>query len=364
MFDAIVVGARAAGAPLAMNLARGGRRVLAVDRAARPGPPRPAEALTGRAVFRLERWGLLEALKATNVPPMRRITMTCGEGAIDLPFRDDLPGYCPRRDILDGILLEAAREAGVEVREGVNITGVLRDEKGRVTGIEGIGPDGDPVREEAAIVIGADGRRSIIADAVRARTYSERPGRTCCFFSTWSHVAVEGIEAYFLRGCAIIVYPTNDGRTSLGALFPIGEYEQIKSRIDEVLQEKLAGVPGLALRLKAGVHDGTWWGYRWPGSYYRDIHGPGWILAGDAAYLKEPILGQGVNDAFRDADQVARAIEENDTDDGLAAALRDYQEHRDRITAGIYDASYEFAGLDVTPRMLGSLASYVDTTLR
>jgi len=363
MFDAIVVGARAAGAPLAMNLARGGRRVLAVDRTALPGPPRPAEALMGRAVFRLQRWGLLEALQATNVPPMRRVTMTCGEGAIDLPLRDDLPAYCPRRDILDAILVKAARDAGVEVREGVTITGILRDTNGRVTGIEGIGPDGEPVREEAEILIGADGRKSAIAKAVHANTYNERPGRTCCFFSTWSHVAVEGIEAYFLRGCAIIVYPTNDGRTSLGALFPVEQYEEIKPRIEEVLKEKLASLPGLALRLKAGVHDGTWWGYRWPGSYYRDICGPGWALAGDAAYLKEPLLGQGVNDAFRDADQVSRAILECGTGDALAERLREYQKHRDRITAFIYDASYEFAGLDVTPRMLSSLASYAETTL-
>ncbi|MCK9520195.1 MAG: FAD-dependent monooxygenase [Dehalococcoidia bacterium] len=364
MFDAIVVGVRAAGAPLAMNLAREGYSVLGLDRDTLPGPPRPAQALTGHAVHRIQRWGLLEALKATGTPPMWKLTMTAGEGLVELPFRDDVAAYCPRRDILDRLLVDAAREDGVEVREGVSVTGVLRDDSGRVTGVEGVTSDGTPLREEARIVIGADGRKSRIAEAVQARTYNELPGRTCCFAGTWRNVAVEGIEAYFLSRRAIIVYPTNDGITSVSVIFPNEEYERIKQDVDTEIERTLAGVPGLALRLRCGKHEGSWWGHRWPGAYYRDLHGPGWALAGDAGFLKDPILGQGINDAFRDADRIARAIHQSFSGgEDLDGLLQSYQEHRDEVTRMIYQASDEFAQLLVTPSMLTSIANYADAML-
>lgn len=364
MYDAIVVGARAAGAPLAMNLARKGHRVLAVDRDTFPGPPKPAQALTGHAVHRLQKWGLLDALQATNTPPMWKLTMTAGEGIVELPFGGEVPAYCPRRDILDQLLVRAARAAGAEVRESITVSGLLRDNSGRVTGIEGTDSSGAAVREEARIVIGADGRKSVVAREAGARAYNELPAQTCEFFGTWSNVAVEGIEAYFLPGRAIFVYPTNDGLTSVGAAFPADEYESIKEHVDEVMAETLASVPGLALRLRCGRHEGNWWGQRLHGSYYRDIHGPGWALAGDAGFLKDPILGQGVNDAFRDADRIADAIDSAFTTGAdVDALLQGYQDYRDEITRVIYQASYDFASLAVTPRMLNLIASYADTML-
>jgi 2-polyprenyl-6-methoxyphenol hydroxylase-like FAD-dependent oxidoreductase len=364
MYDAIVVGARAAGAPLAMNLARKGHRVLALDRDAFPGPPRPAQALTGHAVHRLQRWGLLDALQATNTPPMWKLTMTAGEGVVELPFGDEVPAYCPRRDILDQILVDAARAAGAEVRERITVSHLLRDGSGRVCGIEGTDASGAPVREEARIVIGADGRKSFVAREVGARSYNELPAQTCEFCGVWSNVAVDGIEAYFLPGRAIFVFPTNDGLTSVGAAFPVEEYDAIKGNVDEVMAETLGSVPGLALRLRCGRHEGNWWGQRLPASYYRDIHGPGWALAGDAGFLKNPILGQGVNDAFRDAGRIAGAIDTAFTTGAdLDALLQGYQDHRDEITRVIYQASHEFASLAVTPRMLNLIASYADTML-
>lgn len=71
-FDAIVVGARVAGAATAMLLARGGARVLCVDRARRGSDTLSTHALMRGGVAQLARWGLLAELEAAGTPPIRR----------------------------------------------------------------------------------------------------------------------------------------------------------------------------------------------------------------------------------------------------------------------------------------------------
>lgn len=357
MYDAIVVGARVAGAPLAMLLARAGRRVLLLDDARADGPGH-AEALTGKAVYRMRDWGMLEDLKRSRAMPVWKLTLTAGEDAVEIPYWGDLPGLCPRRGVLDAILQQAAVDAGVELRQGITVTGLLRDPSGRVSGIEGVGASGTTVREEAAIVVGADGRDSVIARLVDAPEYDIAPGQTCMFRSTWDDVPVEGIEAYFLPDRAVQVLPTNDVKATVVFAFPVAEFERIEREIDDEVQRSLELLPGLGLRLRCGKPEGPWEGAKWDRSYRRTPYGPGWALAGDAAFLKEPLLLQGVNDAFRDADGLAAAMLTGLAGGDMAAAFADHTRARDERTTTICEATRRFAGFEVTPKMLAGLASY------
>src|SRR3954454_640573 len=136
-YDVIIVGARCAGAPLAMLLARKGYRVLVVDRATFPSDTVSTHVIHPRAVAALARWGLAERLIATGCPPVHSYAFDFGPFTITgKPARDATPAYCPRRTILDQLLLDAAREAGAEVREGFNVE-ELSIEDGRVVGIRG-----------------------------------------------------------------------------------------------------------------------------------------------------------------------------------------------------------------------------------
>ena len=113
-FDAIVVGTRCAGAPVAMLLARGGYRVLAVDRATFPSDTVSTHVVHPAGVATLSRWGLLDALVATGCPPIRTYAYDFGpirlEGA---PGTAESPvAYCPRRTVLDKLLVDAAAAAG------------------------------------------------------------------------------------------------------------------------------------------------------------------------------------------------------------------------------------------------------------
>jgi len=139
MFDAIVVGARCAGSPTAMLLARCGYRVLLVDRATFPSDTVSTHWIWQHGMACLKRWGLLDRVLATNCPPFRTIGLDLGAFKLtgDPPAIDGVAEICvPRRTVLDKILLDAAADAGAEVREGFSVTGLMSSD-GRVTGIRG-----------------------------------------------------------------------------------------------------------------------------------------------------------------------------------------------------------------------------------
>src|SRR5689334_12450214 len=121
MFDVLVVGARCAGAPLAMLLARRGYKVLAVDKANFPSDTLSTHFIWHAGLARAKRWGLLEGLCGLGAPPVRRGTLNTGpfELAGTPPPLDGVDfAIAPRRTVLDAFLVNAARDAGAEVREG------------------------------------------------------------------------------------------------------------------------------------------------------------------------------------------------------------------------------------------------------
>src|SRR4051812_32867702 len=164
-YDAIIVGARCAGSPTAMLLARKGYRVLVVDRSTFPSDTVSTHVVHPLGVAALARWGLLDRLTATGCPPIHTyafdfgpFTITGSPGTTDAPV-----AYCARRTVLDKLLVDAAAEAGAEIREGFTVEDVLIEDT-RVVGISGRAMSGEAVAERARLVIGADGRYSLVAN--------------------------------------------------------------------------------------------------------------------------------------------------------------------------------------------------------
>src|SRR5258705_9085318 len=143
IYDAIIVGARCAGSPLAMLLARRGYRVLVVDRATFPSDTVSTHVVQPLAVAALRRWGLLNRLTATGCPPIQTYTYDFGPFTLSgTPGTKESPiAYCPRRTVLDKLLVDAAAEAGAEIREGFTVEEILIED-GRVVGIQGRSPGG------------------------------------------------------------------------------------------------------------------------------------------------------------------------------------------------------------------------------
>ncbi len=158
-YDVIVVGARCAGSPTAMLLARLGYRVLLLDRATFPSDSMRLHFVQRPGVERLTRWGLIDHIAASGCPPIRRTVVDLGDGPLPMPVEADDAfdaHYAPRRFVLDAILVEAAAEAGAEVRQGFSVQEVLVED-GQVVGVRGRVRGGSVVTERARLVVGADG---------------------------------------------------------------------------------------------------------------------------------------------------------------------------------------------------------------
>ena len=125
MYDVVVVGARCAGASTALLLARQGHRVLLLDRARFPSDMALSTHLVWpRGVAKLTEWGLGETLAGSGAPPLRTARMDFGELVLEGPLHpagDVAEAYAPRRAVLDGLLVDAAVEAGAELRESCTV---------------------------------------------------------------------------------------------------------------------------------------------------------------------------------------------------------------------------------------------------
>ena len=186
MYDAIILGARCAGSPTAMLLARQGYKVLLLDRAAFPSHLPHGHFIHRGGPRQIQKWGLLDDLIAAGCPPVTTFQQSIDDLALtgtDLAVDGVAFGYGPRRDVLDKVLVDAAVDAGAELREKFSVQEIFM-EGDTVAGIRGRDNDGSPtVTERARIVIGADGRNSMLARAVQAPAYETMPTLLCWYFS-------------------------------------------------------------------------------------------------------------------------------------------------------------------------------------
>ena len=212
-YDAVIIGARCAGAATAMLLARQGARVLLVDWASPGTETISTHALMRGAVMQLSRWGVLPQVKASGAPAIRQTTFHYGQNVIRLPIKashgvDAL--YGPRRSSLDSALVAAAWDAGVTVRFGVSFRDVIRDESGRVTGAVLADRHKRPLQVHADIVIGVDGRRSTLARRVHAPIEKMARNTTACVFGYIRDLPDTGTHWHYAPGIGTGVIPTND----------------------------------------------------------------------------------------------------------------------------------------------------------
>jgi len=339
-YDVIVVGARVAGAATAMLLARQGLRVLAVDRVSFPCDTISSHQLQVPGVALLRRWGLLDKLTAAGTPPSRRVRFDAGGVVMNGRFPayggvDAL--YSPRRTLLDTILVEAARAAGAEIRENFRVTQVTGSGD-RVTGIRGAARGRPVVTETASLVIGADGKRSLVASAVGARRYRERPVRSFASYSYWSGVLVSGGELYQRPRRAVAAFPTNGELTMVYVAAPMTEFASARADLEAHYLRTLDLCGDLGERVRSGSREERLRSTPDQPNTFRSSHGPGWALAGDAGVVMDSVSAQGMTNALRDAGYLSAAVVAGlGGSRPLAGALHDHQRRRDQAIRGMYD---------------------------
>ena len=357
-WDVVVVGARVAGSATAMLLARAGLRVLVLDRM-RPG----ADALSTHALMRagtlqLQRWGLLDRVVAAGTPAVRRSVFHYGDGetvAVSLKPAAGVDAlYAPRRTVLDPILADEAERCGATVEFGVSVTAVLRGDDGRVVGVRVRDGAGRERVERADLVVGADGRASLVAAQVAAPTLVAGRSASSIVYGYFEGLPVDGYEWYWsLRrsaglipttgglSCAFVGAPPGDVTALRRALGPQQLFRELAAQTSPALAARLDG----AARVERLRHDNGR-----PG-HLRTASGPGWALVGDAGYWKDPLSTHGITDALRDAELLARAVVSARAVGGARSAaggvaMAAYQATRDRLSLQMVDVVDRVATFD------------------
>ena len=346
-YDAVVVGARCAGAASAMLLSRQGLSVLLVDRDRRGADTLSTLAMMRAGVLQLHRWGLLDRVRAAGTPPLTSTSFIYGDETVTVPIKprngvDAL--FAPRRTVIDALLGEAAAEAGADVVYGPRLVELERGPGGRVIGAVIEERRGAVRRVSARIVIGADGLRSTVARLVGAEAY--RTGRHACgvVYGFWPGLE-NSRSRWFYRGrTGAGAIPTNNGDACVFAAMPQERFHgEIRADMQAGYRRVLAECcPQLAGELSQRALSEGLRGFPGQPGLMRQSHGPGWALVGDAGYFKDPITAHGISDALRDAELLARAVVR-----GTDEALVEYQATRDDLSMDLFEITDAIAAFDL-----------------
>jgi 2-polyprenyl-6-methoxyphenol hydroxylase-like FAD-dependent oxidoreductase len=348
MYDVIVVGARVAGASTALLLARRGLKVLAVDRAEFPSDTLSTHQVQVPGVARLRRWGILDGVLAAGTPAAATVRFDPGPVVLRGRF-PEFEGasavYSPRRTLLDKLLVDAARAAGAEVRERFAFDELVCDGD-RVTGIRGRLRAGAAVTETAQLVVGADGRHSAVAKAVRAAAYHVKPALSAAYYTYWSGVELAGGEIYS-RMCPerlVGAWPTNDGLVMTYVAAPASEFQAFRADPEGSILAALDRCSDLGERVRAGERADRVFGTADTQNRFHQPYGRGWALVGDAGLVMDPVTGAGIADALRDAELLADAVASGlDGGPPLHEALAGYQAARDAAALPMYEMTTDLA---------------------
>jgi len=353
-WDVVVVGSRVAGAATALQLARAGARVLCLDRTRRGSDTLSTHALMRAGVLLLDRWGVLPAITAAGTPAIRRTLFDYGsDGRVAISIKpaagvDAL--YAPRRTLLDAALVDAAESAGATMDFGVTVTGLHRTGD-RVDGVT-VRRGGRDRVIRAGLVIGADGRESVVARQAPAAVTAAGRNAAVYLYSYWADLPADGYEWLYRPGFSAGVIPTGGG---LCCLFVGGAAPDMAAALRQhggpaQAYRRLADRAGLADRLAEATRAESVRHVRGlPAGYLRRAHGPGWALVGDAGHWLDPISTHGITSALRDVELFGRG------------PVDEYERTRDRLSVPMLRAADEIAGhrwdMDRLRVLLGTMAS-------
>src|SRR5215471_13553663 len=357
MYDAIIVGARCAGSPVALLLARKGYKVLLVDRMTFPSDMAFSNHFLHQAgAAALKRWGLLDLLAATGCPPITHDYWDYGAFSLSCPVPavDGVnTAFAPRRIVLDPLLAKAAVESGAELRDGFSAQELLWD-NGRVTRIRGRYKNA-MISEKARIVVGADGMFSMVAKAVKPPETKTSAPLEGSWYAYWSGVPMKGWHLWLRQDRVIFAYNTNHNLTLIGVAFAAKDLAGVRGNIEKhhaaVIQEH---APELAERMCNNRRESHFVGGAIP-YHLRRPWGPGWALVGDAGYQKDPCTASGITDALRSAEWLAEAIDAGFSGQPLEQALAAYEQRRNRSETAYFDLTTQLAALAPPPPELAQL---------
>jgi flavin-dependent dehydrogenase len=330
--EVVIVGAGPAGSAVAAWLTDAGHDVLLLDRSDFPRRKPCAECVNPAGVEALRRLGVWDEVESTS--PARldgwRVAAKDGDG-FDGCFPAGVHGIAIPRLVLDAILARHAAARGAELRTPARVTDVLRDARGRVTGVRARIAAGE-AEIGARLVIGADGLRSVVLR--RLGLLRRRPKLRKLALT--AHVAGfdgppgRGLVHVSGRGACLGIAPVGGGLANATVVVPDERADEVAGDADAFYDAALRwyGFPHLR-RVDDVLATGP---FDCP---IRRAVADGALLVGDAAGYFDPFTGQGIYRALRGAELAAEtaraALRANDTS---TRALIPYERARRAFAPG------------------------------
>jgi geranylgeranyl reductase family protein len=355
MRDAVVVGGGPAGAATATFLKQRGHDVLLLEEARFPRDKVCGEAISPEAWRLLSDMGAEGAVRGLHPRPLSGMRLFAPDGtAFSGAYGVDRRGLSVRRSVFDGALLGVARAAGVEVREGVRVTGVVRD-SGRVTGVrcEGTRAEG---RLEARLVVAADGRGSRVARQLGLLAEHPRLRR----FAVRGHWAgMQGLgdegEMHVGGGGYCGVAPLPDGEANVAFVLESRALRGAGGDLEAFYRAALGRWPRVAERLQGARLLAPPRAVGPLALVARRVSAPGALLVGDAAGFFDPFTGEGVTLALRSA-ELAAEVADRVLRGTRNADLREYDRRRDDATRDKFRLNRLILGIVDWPEMANAVA--------
>ncbi len=326
-FDVVVVGARCAGAALAQRLATAGLSVALLDAAKLPSDQRTSTHLIHPpGMDELDDLGVAGAVRQAS-PALSAVRLSYDGREVRLPNPEGRPAHCLRREILDALLQRAAVDRGAELFPQTRVVGLLRDQRGKVSGVLARRHGRVTDRFHADFVVGADGRSSTIAKLVGAGEYLGYDAPRACYWAYWRRPPEWSPHEFhntFAGTDARVIFPTDGDQLLIATVPPVGRAKAWRRDHAAAYLADVRAYEQISPHLGDDRPVGEVRGVLKTRYFFRASAGPGWALIGDAGHHKEFVVGLGISDALRDARGLAGAMV-----DGAPGAAERWWRRRD-----------------------------------
>ncbi|HXE80315.1 MAG TPA: NAD(P)/FAD-dependent oxidoreductase [Vicinamibacterales bacterium] len=320
--DVVVIGGGPAGSTVSTLIAQQGRRVALFERERFPRF-HIGESLIPETYWVLKRLNMLPKMQQSRFVKKYSVQFVNAEGRESAPFYfwDNKPHECSQtwqvvRSEFDQMMLNNAREHGVEVHEGVRVHDVLFED-GRAVGVR-IKDETGAFREiRAAVVVDASGQNGLLMNRLGLRVWDPVLNKGAIWTYWRGAYRDQGRD----EGATLVIQngnrngwfwyiPLHDDIVSCGVVAPYDYLFKGRKDFAKTYEEEIERCPGVKRRV-AGAERAT--GYFATKDYsYRStrVAGDGWVLVGDAFGFLDPLYSSGVLLALRSGEMAADAIVE------------------------------------------------------
>ncbi len=359
-YDALIIGGRAAGGSLGVLLAERGYRVLLAERDHFPSDTMSTHYMHSTIVPLLEQVGVLADLEQAGFRRMTRCRIYLDDCVFDAPIDPSGSGFslAPRRDVLDNLLVKRATAFGAEFMDRTRAERLILED-GRVVGAELRDANGARREVRARVVVGADGKYSSVAKWVEAETYEAVPALRPLYYAHFRGIAdlpETAVELFFGGDRMVLIFPMRPGEYCVAVELQPEDFERFRADATGEFMRLIEGRYGMRERMRNASMDGKLIGVKGIDNFLRKPFGPGWVLTGDAAYLKDPSTGSGIGDALQQSVWLADALDDCFKGCDWDERLSEYQQLRDKAMMPFYKGTLGFTRMrDPDPQAVALL---------